>query len=146
MIIEDDRDDQALLEETFFSLNYPNSVIFFTNGNEALEYLHKASTPPALIISDINMPQVNGFEIKQKINGNMELQKRHIPFVFFTTSSQRDLIVDAYSLSDQGFFSKPNSMAALRDTIKTIVDYWLRCCTPHVDTHQSERQLSINIT
>jgi CheY-like chemotaxis protein len=140
MIIEDDRDDQELLEETFSTLNYPNEVIFFANGNEALEYLDKTSTPPALIISDINMPVINGFEIKEKINKDSELRNRCIPFIFFTTSAQKCAVVDAYSLSDQGFFSKPNSMENLRNTIKTIVDYWLRSYTPALYNNDSQRQ------
>jgi CheY-like chemotaxis protein len=130
IVIEDDRDDQELLEETFSSLNYPNPVIFFTNGNDFLEYLGKTRTSPALIISDINMPKIDGFEIKRAINGNKDLQKLHVPFVFFTTSAQKSAVSDAFSLSDQGFFSKPNSMENLRHTIKTIVDYWLASHTP----------------
>jgi CheY-like chemotaxis protein len=140
MIIEDDRDDQELLEETFSTLNYPNEVIFFANGIEALEYLDKTSTPPALIISDINMPVINGFEIKKKINRDSDLRNRCIPFIFFTTAAQKCAVVDAYSLSDQGFFSKPNSMENLRNTIKTIVDYWLRSYTPALYNNDSQKQ------
>lgn len=132
MVIEDDRDDQELLEETFSSLSYPNQVIFFRNGDEALTYLKKANTPPVLIISDVNMPKVDGFEVKKEINGSRQLQNLHIPFVFFTTSARREAVVSAFALSDQGFFSKPYNMEDLRKTIKTIVDYWLRCHTPGV--------------
>jgi len=141
MIIEDDRDDQELLEETFSTLDYPNQIIFFTNGNEALEYLHKSSTLPALIISDINMPGINGFEVKEKINTSKSLQSRHIPFVFLTTAAQKSAVMDAFNFSDQGFFSKPNSMENLRNTIKTIVDYWLHCYTPGVYTSEPEKHL-----
>lgn len=82
MIIEDDTDDQELLEETFSALQYPHPVIFFSNGNDALKYLHETSTPPVLIISDINLPKINGFEIK---NGstkvlNCEAWKYHSCF------------------------------------------------------------------
>jgi hypothetical protein len=46
VVIEDDRDDQELLEETFKVLNYPNKVIFFSDGYEALKYIEKTETPP----------------------------------------------------------------------------------------------------
>jgi CheY-like chemotaxis protein len=130
MIIEDDREDQELLEETFSILDYPNPVIFFSDGNDALAHLLETKTPPVLIISDINMPKINGFEIREKINSNIKLQKLRIPFVFLTTAAQKTTVVDAYSLSDQGFFTKPNSMQDLQNTIKTIVEYWLGCYTP----------------
>jgi CheY-like chemotaxis protein len=142
MIIDDDADDQELLEETFSSLDYPNQIIFFTNGNDALDYLDKPNIQPALIISDINMPEINGFELKKRISKNKDIQHRQIPFVFFTTSAQKSAVMDAFSLSDQGFFAKPNSMESLRTTIKTIVDYWLNCYTPDVYTNQSAKRFS----
>jgi CheY-like chemotaxis protein len=137
VIIEDDREDQELLEETFSTLDYPNPVIFFTNGNEALEYLLETDTPPVLIISDINMPKMSGLEVREKINSNTKLQTLQIPYVFLTTSAQKTTVVNAFSLSDQGFFKKPASMRDLQNTIKTIVEYWLGCYTPSLFSKQS---------
>src|SRR5688572_27618047 len=130
MVIEDDMDDQELLEETFSALNYPNPVIFFSNGNDALNYLHQTSTPPVLIISDINMPMINGFEIKERINRSPELQKLDIPFVFLSTLSQEEAVEHAYPVADHCSFTKPNSMEDLRNTIKTIVEHWVQRYTP----------------
>ena len=39
VIIEDDADDQDFLNEVFKKLNYPNELVFFSDGNKALEYL-----------------------------------------------------------------------------------------------------------
>jgi CheY-like chemotaxis protein len=140
MIIEDDRDDQELLEETFSILDYPNPIIFFSDGNEALKHLLETNTPPVLIISDINMPKISGLEVRERINGNTELQKLQIPYVFFTTSTQKATIVDAYNLSAHGFFTKPNTMAEFQNTIKTIVEYWLGCYTPGLFIEQTGLQ------
>jgi CheY-like chemotaxis protein len=126
MIIEDDIEDQELLQETFSTLNYPNPIIFFSNGNDALNHLHQTSAPPALIISDINMPRINGFEIRKRIDESPELRKLEIPFVFLSTLSQDAAVADACSVSDHGFFTKPYRMADLRNTIKTIVEYWVQ--------------------
>ena len=126
MIIEDDMDDQELLKETFSDLNYPNPVIFFSNGKDALNYLHQTSAPPALIISDINLPKMNGLEIKNRIYESSELRKLDIPFVFLTTLSESDADANVYSRSDHGFFTKPNTMEDLRNTIKTIAEYWVQ--------------------
>jgi CheY-like chemotaxis protein len=130
IIIEDDLDDQELLEETFTLLNYPNPVIFFTNGNKALEYIQETGIHPFLIISDINMPEINGFEIRNKIHENQELKDLCIPYVFLTTGSQTNVGSDSRTVTEQGFFVKPNSMEALRHTIRTIVEYWQACATP----------------
>jgi CheY-like chemotaxis protein len=139
MIIEDDMDDQELLEEIFSILDYPNPVIFFTDGNEALEYLLETNTPPVLIISDINMPKISGIEIREKINSNKKLQKLHIPYVFFTTA-QKATVASVCSLTDNGFFTKPNTMLEIQNTIKTIVEYWLGCYTPSLYIKQADFQ------
>jgi len=129
MIIEDDMDDQEFLEETFSILDYPNPVIYFSDGNEALEYLLETNTPPVLIISDINMPKISGIEVREKINSNKKLQKLQIPYVFYTTA-QRAMVVSASSLYDYGFFTKPNTMREVQNTIKTILEYWLERYKP----------------
>ena len=140
MVIEDDMDDQELLQEAFRSLNYQNPVIFFSNGSDALNYLHQTSSPPALIISDINMPKINGIEIRKRINGSPELGRLDIPFVFLSTLSQKEAIADAGSLHDYCFFTKPYSMTELRRTIKTIVEYWVPRYTPALYLNSLNRQ------
>lgn len=130
IVIEDDLEDQEILEETFKSLNYPNSVIFFGDGYLALEYIEKSDVKPFLILSDINMPKIDGFELRKKILNNDELKIRCIPYLFFTTGAQRKAVYDAYSMSAQGFFIKPSSMGALENTIRKIVEYWQECFSP----------------
>jgi CheY-like chemotaxis protein len=139
MIIEDDMDDQEILEETFLILDYPNPVIFFSNGNEALEYLLETNTPPVLIISDINMPEISGIEIREKINSDKKLQNLQIPYVFFTTA-QKSSVLSECSLSDYGFFTKPNTMLEIQNTIKNIMEYWLECHTPSLVIKQADCQ------
>ena len=142
MIIEDDMDDQEFLEETFSILDYPNPVIYFSNGNEALEYLLETTTPPVLIISDVNMPKISGIEIREKINSDKRLQKLQIPFVFFTTA-QRAAVVGACSLSDHGFFTKPNTMLEFQNTIRTIVEYWLGRYMPSLFIKRTDYQTAV---
>lgn len=130
VVIEDDLDDQELLEETFKNLKYPNRVIFFTDGEEALAYIQKTDIIPFLILSDINMPRINGFELRKKIHNNEQLQIRCIPYLFFTTGAQRKAVYDAYSMSAQGFFIKPNSTKELENIIRKIIEYWQECYSP----------------
>ena len=130
VVIEDDLDDQELLEETFKALNYPNKVIFFTDGYKALEYIQKTEIQPFIIISDINMPAIYGLELRRKIQNNEDLKLKCIPYLFFTTGANRNAVYDAYAMSAQGFFIKPNNMAALQDVIRKIIDYWTECYSP----------------
>ena len=131
VIIEDDRDDQDLLLEVFTKLNYKNEVIFFIDSEKALEYLNRTDISPFLILSDINMPKLDGFALRNKIYTDAQLQLKCIPYLFFSTASSQKAVIDAYSLSVQGFFIKQNSMAELEKTITVIMEYWKRCVAPN---------------
>lgn len=130
IVIEDDEDDQQMLVEIFKKLGYANNVIYFFDGNKALEYLNRADVKPFLILSDINMPKINGFELRTKVFTNEQLQTKCIPYLFFTTGANKKSVSDAYALSVQGFFQKPNSIYALQQTIRKIVEYWQECIAP----------------
>jgi CheY-like chemotaxis protein len=130
VVIEDDEDDQLFLTEIFTKLNYNNKVIFFKDGNDALAYLNKSDITPFLILSDINMPKINGFELRSKIHTNELLHVKCIPYLFFTTSANKQSVIDAYAMSVQGFFIKPTGMDKLESTIKTIMEYWKQCIAP----------------
>jgi CheY-like chemotaxis protein len=56
IIIEDDPDDQEFLTEVFQKLNYQNKILFFFDGEKALEYINTTNDLPFLILSDINLP------------------------------------------------------------------------------------------
>jgi CheY-like chemotaxis protein len=131
IVIEDDDDDQVLLTEIFKKLCYPNEIMFFADGYVALDYIIKSNVQPFLILSDINMPKLNGFELRRKIHNNEELRVRCIPYLFFTSGADRKAVTDAYSMSAQGFFIKPNSMEHLENTIRKIIDYWTECYAPN---------------
>src|SRR5678816_3938215 len=122
IVIEDDIDDQEILIEIFENLGYKNKIIFFHDGNEALVYLNKSDVQPFLILSDINMPKLNGFELRNLVFTNEQLQTKCIPYLFFTTSANKKSVIDAYTLSVQGFFVKPTSMQSLENTIRKIVE------------------------
>lgn len=130
IIIEDDLDDQDTLTEIFQKLDYGNEIVFFSDGDKALQYLNNLDIHPFLILSDVNMPKINGFELRSKIFTNELLKTKCIPYLFFTTAATKNSVLEAYALSVQGFFLKTNSMAELEKTIKRIVEYWKECIAP----------------
>ena len=130
IVIEDDIDDQEILVEIFKDLGYANEIVYFVDGNDALEYLNRTEIQPFLILSDINMPKINGFELRNKVFTNELLQEKCIPYLFFSTNATKKSVIDAYALSVQGFFIKPNSMKELESTIRKIVEYWQECIAP----------------
>jgi CheY-like chemotaxis protein len=131
IIIEDDPDDQLLLEIVFKKLNYLNEVIYFFDGQAALEYLNETNDEPFLILSDINMPKLDGFALREKLHNDARLKLKCIPYLFFSTAVSQEMVIDAYSVSAQGFFIKRNTLHELEDIISIIMKYWTECAAPN---------------
>ena len=131
IFIEDDIDDQFLITEVFNELDYKNELLFFRDGELALEHLLTSRVEPFIVFSDINMPKLNGMELREKIHNNEDLRLKCIPYLFFSTRSEQQHVIEAYSKSVQGFFVKPNNFADLKKTIKVIIDYWNECVSPN---------------
>ena len=131
IIIEDDEDDRLFMKDVFTDLNYTNEIIFFEDGQMALHHLIHEEIEPFIIISDINMPVLNGMALKEEIQKNESLRLKCIPYLFFTTSANQQHVIDAYSKSVQGFFIKPNRIENLKAIIEKIVEYWQECESPH---------------
>jgi CheY-like chemotaxis protein len=131
IVIEDDADDRLVLKEIFQKLAYPNQILFFPDGQAALDFLNSTDITPFLILSDINLPKLDGFALRSKIRMDAQLQIKCIPYLFFSTSSSQRSVIDAYSLSVQGFFVKENTMAEMEKTIFVIMEYWNRCVSPN---------------
>lgn len=131
IIIEDDVDDQEVLDEIFQKLNHPNKVLFFGDGQEALDHINESQDLPFLILSDINMPKLNGFDLRKKLKTDAKLSIKCIPYLFFSTAANQKAVIDAYSMSVQGFFVKQHSMSELEETIRVIMEYWKRCSAPN---------------
>jgi CheY-like chemotaxis protein len=109
IIIEDDMDDQDILTYIFKELNYNNKLVFFGDSIQALEYLTNTEIEPFIVLSDINMPKLNGMELREKIHNNEDLRLKCIPYLFFSTKAEQKHVIEAYSRSIQGFFVKPNN-------------------------------------
>jgi CheY-like chemotaxis protein len=131
IIIEDDADDRLLLAEVFGKLDYPNQVMYFPDGQSALDFLNQTNITPFLILSDINLPKLDGFALRSKIRMDAQLQIKCIPYLFFSTASSQRAVMDAYSLSVQGFFVKQSKMSEMEKTITVIMEYWNRCVSPN---------------
>jgi len=130
LIIEDDVDDQELLSEVLKELEIPNVLKFFNSCMQAFNYLLTSIEKPFLIISDINIPAMTGLEMCKKMMDHESLRMKSIPFLFLTTTGDRQTIAQAYEIPVQGFFVKPSNIQELKNMLKTIIDYWQICKHP----------------
>lgn len=130
IIIEDDEDDRLFLKDIFESLDYPNKIKFIEDPMEAIPYLSKPSVLPFLIISDINMPKINGFELREQITSIAEISHKCVPYIFLSTSRNPENVKKAYSCNAQGYFKKEEDFSVYKIMMKNIVEYWLTSLTP----------------
>ncbi len=124
IVIDDDEEDCELFKDACTQLKIKNEIIIFNRSDLVLDYLSTMNKQPMFIICDVNMPLINGLELRQKINKNEKLRFMAIPFLFWSTSGSEALIKQAYSLNIQGFFKKPDSMEELKKIITAIMIYW----------------------
>lgn len=130
IIAEDDDDEQEILQTVFQSLGVRNELKFFHNGRQILDYLIITPEKPFLIISDINLPLMNGLELREAIYNNPYLRRKSIPFVFLSTTGDKQVVEKAYELTVQGFFVKQNTIKEIEDCLRMILDYWRNCKHP----------------
>jgi CheY-like chemotaxis protein len=131
LLIEDDEDDQVLISQVIRNLAIGNPIQVCHNGREALEYLEKTQEQPFLILCDVNMPLLNGLELRHLINQSEYLRNKSIPFVFLTTSASPEAVRQAYNDSVQGFYQKADTYAGFQQQIQLIIAYWEHCLHPN---------------
>jgi CheY-like chemotaxis protein len=131
VIIEDDEDDQEFYATTLNGLAVENEVLYFSAAEGAYEFLEATEKKPFLIICDINLPGINGIDFKRKIHENPYLRNKSIPFIFLTTSSDKNTVTAAYDMMVQGYFVKPNSVSDLSALLDQLIRYWKVCKHPN---------------
>jgi CheY-like chemotaxis protein len=130
VIIDDDVDDHEVLQEIFKELDLPNEIKYFESIQSALQYLALDDTDPFIIISDLHLHEVNGFQLRERIANNEEISRKCIPLVFVTTGTTKENIAKAYRSSVQGLFYKPPEYDKWKSLLRDIFDYWQDAITP----------------
>ncbi|MCK8493985.1 MULTISPECIES: response regulator [Spirosoma] len=121
-IVDDDTDDQYLFEIAFKRLVPPVEIKLLDDGEELIPALMQTSDLPNLIILDLNMPRLNGFETLKQLRQTPPYQ--HVPVIVLTTSSHREDQEKAARLGANGFLTKPPSMDLLLVLFGQLVQDW----------------------
>jgi CheY-like chemotaxis protein len=121
LLVEDDEIDVKALRWAFDKLKIANPLVIARDGVEAWQML--AELPrPYLVITDINMPRMNGIELLRKIRQSTEFRDS-IVFMLTTSNDEQDKI-DAYDLNVAGYMLKSDMGTSFTRAIGLIENYW----------------------
>ena len=121
LLVEDDEVDVKALRWAFDKLKIANPLHVARDGVEAWSMLSELPRP-YLIITDINMPRMNGIELLRKIRESTEYRDS-IVFVLTTSNDEQDKI-DAYDLNVAGYMLKSDMGTSFTRAIALIENYW----------------------
>ncbi|MDO9120557.1 MAG: response regulator [Anaerolineaceae bacterium] len=130
MIIDDDISDLELIERAFSLVVGKNKLICMNSSREALAYLQgegefsdRATNPyPSMLITDIKMPGVDGFEILENLQNNPS--RAIIPAMVLSSSEDPDDIQTAYRLGAYSYFVKPYRYEDMCNLANILIQYW----------------------
>ena len=130
VIADDDEEDRELARRALVQSRLANNLVFVEDGEELLDYLgcrgryadRRDPAHPGLILLDLRMPRLDGFEALKQIKENSAL--RHIPVVALTTSGADEDVARTYSLGVNSFIQKPVTFAGLVTAMTTMGKYW----------------------
>ncbi|TXT49269.1 MAG: response regulator receiver [Spirochaetes bacterium] len=131
LLVEDNPDDEELTLLAFRNNHIYNTIAVVRDGAEALEYLFRTgkysertlSTNPRLVLLDLKLPKVAGFDVLKRLKANPSTQ--YLPVVVLTTSNQDEDIINSYKFGANSFIRKPVEFLKFNDAIKQLGLYWL---------------------
>lgn len=126
MIVDDNPSNLQVLGLTLKNENY--QVEFATNGRSALEWIKNRKFD--LILLDINMPEMNGFEVCSEIRSNKDYN--NIPIIFLTAEIGKENVLKGFEIGAQDFITKPFDSRELLARVRT-----------HLEIKYSREQLQI---
>ena len=122
---EDDPDDEELLREVFSGIDSSFVLVFRDNGKKILNTFNelKEEELPCLIVLDYNMPELNGAEILEKLNGHSRAST--IPKIIWSTSGSEIYKKICLEMGACDYIKKPSNVTELEKSAR----YMLSFCT-----------------
>lgn len=112
LIVDDEPTNINIVAENLHNLY---QIRIATDGITALEMLDKVK--PDLILLDINMPKMNGYEVADRIKSSKETE--NIPFIFLTAKNDSKSVVKGFNKGAIDYISKPFSKEELQARVST---------------------------
>jgi CheY-like chemotaxis protein len=106
LLIEDDSITNYLNEKIILDLDIAQEIVATINGRDALIYLQETDVFPALIVLDISMPVLDGFNFLEEFK-RLKFHKKKTTIVILTSSAELDDMIRLKYLGKYGYYNKP---------------------------------------
>ena len=128
-LADDDEDDRMLIREAMESIVSDVEILEVVDGKELIDLLGTSTTAAtSLILLDMNMPRMSGLEALAVVKSDPAHQ--HIPVVMLSTSSNPDLVSEAYHIGTNAYITKPVSTAEYTRIAKAVNAWFLNHYAP----------------
>ena len=121
-LIDDDDGHALLVEESLEEARLRNEFIRAKDGDEGWQWLQEAAEGkrprPGLILLDVSMPGLDGFQVLERIKGNAEL--KNIPVIMLTSTDAPREIQRAYELGCNAYVTKPVDFEHLHEKVRAL--------------------------
>jgi CheY-like chemotaxis protein len=125
LLIEDHPNDIELTLAALHRCSVANPIVVARDGREALDRLLPAPPPnemPAVLLLDLKMPRVDGFEVLRRVKSDPQLCV--IPVVVLSASSHEDDVRRSYESGAYAVVTKPGSFSELTQILQTFDSFW----------------------
>ncbi len=130
-VVDDDNDDHEILTLIGQELGVSERLRFFNDAQEVLSALKGSDLGgPFIILCDVNLPGSDGFRLRREMLKQPNKKFHSVPFIFWTTNASDTQVDRAFREYAHGFFIKEESYKEWRNTLKTIIEYWLKSRMP----------------
>jgi two-component system, chemotaxis family, response regulator Rcp1 len=131
LVVEDSESDVELLREALADSEPQVDLDVVRHGEDALAFLRREgrfeeAVAPDLVVLDLNLPRMGGFEVLRALRSDVDPRLRRLPVVVFTTSGNAEDVDTAYELHASSFVTKPTGFERYLDTVRAFREFWLR--------------------
>lgn len=123
LLVEDNPDDVCLTLRAFKQNKILNEVVVVKDGVEAIEYLTRSATLPAVVLLDLKLPRMSGMEVLRQIRADNRFKL--LPVVIMTSSREEQDVVQSYHLGANSFICKPVDFEQFTEVVRQLGMYWL---------------------
>jgi CheY-like chemotaxis protein len=119
LVVDDEVADTFILRRAIKDSGHKVQILFFQTGQDLIRHIEAGNgTPFELILLDINMPQIDGFELLGRLKDL--IKEPHVPLVMYSNTKNEKDSQQAFDMGASGFISKPTTFFEAKAIVNVL--------------------------